>query len=69
VTLRGAGIALKRTARPDIIAKAARRVLETASYRAAARRLGEAIRRDAGSDALVYELEAIPASLLTAPDT
>ena len=59
VTLRGAGIALKRTARPDIIAEAARRVLETASYRAAARRLGEAIRRDARSDALVHELEAI----------
>jgi MGT family glycosyltransferase len=80
VTLRGAGIALKRTARPDIIADAARRVLETASYRAAARRLGEAIRRDAGSDALVHELEAIPrgheeqppvkrASSLTPPDT
>jgi MGT family glycosyltransferase len=67
VTLRGAGIALKRTARPDIIAEAARRVLETASYRAAARRLGEAIRRDAGSDALVHELEAISGGNETRP--
>jgi UDP:flavonoid glycosyltransferase YjiC (YdhE family) len=57
VTLRGAGIALKRTARSRAIAAAAHRVLQDSSYRAAARRLGEMIRRDAGSDALVRELE------------
>jgi hypothetical protein len=35
-----------------------RQVLENPSYRAAAPRLGEAIRRDAASDLLVCELEA-----------
>jgi MGT family glycosyltransferase len=60
VTARGAGVALKRTAGPGTIAKAMRRVLRDASYRAAARQLGEAIRRDASSDALLRQLEAIP---------
>lgn len=61
VTARGAGIALSRTARPRTIARALRRLLENNSYRAAARRLGEAIRRDANSDTLLRELENLPA--------
>jgi len=60
VTARGAGVALKRTAGPSTIAKAMRQVLQNASYRAAARQLGETVRRDASSDALLRELEAIP---------
>jgi MGT family glycosyltransferase len=60
VTMRGAGIALERTSRSRTIAAAARRVLQSPSYQAAAQRLGEAIRRDAASDALVRELEQIP---------
>jgi MGT family glycosyltransferase len=59
VTLRGAGIALKRTSRPAAIAAGVRRILENPSYRNAAKRLGEAIRRDAASDALVRALEQI----------
>ena len=59
VTMRGAGIALKRTSRPAAIAAAARDVLKGPSYRAAAQRLGEVIRRDARSDALIRELEQI----------
>jgi UDP:flavonoid glycosyltransferase YjiC (YdhE family) len=59
VTMRGAGIALKRTAPSRTIAAAARHVLQNASYRAAAQRLGEIIRRDAGTDTLVRELESI----------
>jgi MGT family glycosyltransferase len=59
VTMRGAGIALQRTSRPAAIAAAARRVLQNSSYRAAAQRLGEIIRRDAESDELVRELERI----------
>jgi MGT family glycosyltransferase len=60
VTARGAGISLKRSAEPSAIAQAVRRVLQNASYRAAAQQLGEAVRRDAASDALVRELEGIP---------
>jgi len=59
VTMRGAGIALKRTSHARTIAATARRVLQNASYRGAAKRLGEVIRRDAGSDTLVRELESI----------
>jgi MGT family glycosyltransferase len=60
VTLRGAGITLTRSASPRAIADAVRRVLQNGSYRASARRLGDTVRRDANSDALVHELEAIP---------
>jgi UDP:flavonoid glycosyltransferase YjiC (YdhE family) len=60
VTLRGAGITLTRTASPRAIADAVRRVLQNGSYRASARRLGDTVRRDANSDVLVHELEAIP---------
>jgi UDP:flavonoid glycosyltransferase YjiC (YdhE family) len=61
VTARGAGIALERTAHPDAIAAAVRRVLEDPSYRAAAQELGASVRQDAESGDLVRELENIPA--------
>jgi UDP:flavonoid glycosyltransferase YjiC (YdhE family) len=60
VTARGAGVSLKRSAQPAAIAAAVRRVLQNPSYRAAAQQLGEAVRQDAASDALVRELERIP---------
>lgn len=60
VTARGAGVILKRSARPAVIAEAVMRVLRNDSYRASARRLGEAVCRDARSDALIRELEEIP---------
>jgi MGT family glycosyltransferase len=63
VTSRGAAVALKRTARPGVIAGAVRRVLENGSYRAAARQLGAAVRRDASNDALIRELEEIPTDM------
>lgn len=58
VSARGAGVTLRRSARPDAIVAAVRQVLENPSYRAAAQRLGETIRRDAASDLLVREIEA-----------
>jgi UDP:flavonoid glycosyltransferase YjiC (YdhE family) len=67
VTARGAGVAVKRTATPAAIARAARRVLTDPSYQAAARRLGQAIRRDADSGALLRELESLPAANPAAP--
>jgi MGT family glycosyltransferase len=60
VTERGAGITLNRSAAPGAIARAVRHVLEDRAYRVAADRLGDVVRRDAGSDALVRELEEIP---------
>ena len=59
VTLRGAGVVLKRTSQPAAIAAAARRVLQDPTYRAAAQRFAGVILRDAASDALVSELERI----------
>ena len=60
VTARGAGVVLKRTARPAVIAEAVMRVLRNDSYRASARQLGECVCRDARSEALIRELEEIP---------
>ena len=70
VTARGAGIALKRTARPEAIAAAVTEVLQNPSFRASAQQLGEAVRRDAddarrempgcATGALLRELEDIP---------
>jgi MGT family glycosyltransferase len=60
VTARGAGVVLKKSARPAVIAEAVLRVLRNGSYHVAARRLGEAVCRDARSDVLIRELEAIP---------
>jgi MGT family glycosyltransferase len=59
VTARGAGVAVKRAAKPATIAAAVRRVLDEPSYRVNAARLGEAVRRDAGSDNLVRALEDV----------
>jgi hypothetical protein len=59
VTARGAGVALARTASPDAIGRAVQRVLQHDSYRAAARHLGEVIRRDAEGNTLIDELEAL----------
>jgi MGT family glycosyltransferase len=59
VTSRGAGIVLKRTARPGVIADAVRRVLQNGSFRVSAHQLGDRVRRDANSDALVRELEGV----------
>jgi MGT family glycosyltransferase len=60
VTARGAGIALKRTAKPAAIAKAVKQLLDDSSYAAQAAKLGEALRRDAESGTLVAELERLP---------
>ncbi len=57
ITSRGAGIALRRSAKPTKIATAVQRLLDTPGYGTAAEHLGGAIRRDAASDALVHELE------------
>jgi hypothetical protein len=43
-----------------VIADAVRRVLQNGSYRLSAQHLGDVVRRDANSDALVRELEDIP---------
>lgn len=52
-------VQLDRSAQPVALAAAIRDVLVTDSDRAAARSLGEAVRREANSDALIRELEAI----------
>jgi MGT family glycosyltransferase len=56
VIARGAGVKIKATVDPDTIAAAVRHVLDDPSYREAAARLGQAIRADAESDALITEL-------------
>lgn len=61
VTVRGAGIALKKTAAPKAIAAAVTTLLDTPRYRANAEQLGATIRKDADSDALLRELEGIAA--------
>ncbi|HEU4692021.1 MAG TPA: glycosyltransferase [Vicinamibacterales bacterium] len=58
VTARGAGLLLKSSASPRAIADAVARLMQNDSYRTAAQQLGAAIRRDAGTDLLVKELEA-----------
>src|SRR5262249_7663607 len=59
VTARGAGVVLARKASLSAISGAVRGVLQHDSYRGAARRLCEMIRRDAEQNTLVYELEAL----------
>ena len=59
VTSRGAGLVLNRSASPVALASAIREVLQDDRYREAARLLGENVRREASSDSLVRELEAI----------
>jgi MGT family glycosyltransferase len=60
LTAHGAGITLKRAAKPRAIAGAVQRVLRRDSYRIAAQQLGAVVRRDATTDLLVRELEAMP---------
>jgi MGT family glycosyltransferase len=60
VTTRGAGLAVKRTATPAVIAAAVQRLLDDPAFASGARQLGESIRRDAASGALVAELEGEP---------
>src|SRR5262249_15711980 len=62
VTAAGAGVALARTASRSAISRAVRRVLQHDSYRGAARRLGEVIRRDGKENTLMHELEALAAT-------
>jgi MGT family glycosyltransferase len=62
ITARDAGITLSRRAKPPKIAAAVQRLLATPAYRAAAEQLGSAIRRDAESDDVVRELEALDAT-------
>jgi MGT family glycosyltransferase len=59
VTSRGAGITLRRTATPGEIADAVRQVLQNGQYRTSTQQLGDAVRRDANSDAVICELEDI----------
>jgi UDP:flavonoid glycosyltransferase YjiC (YdhE family) len=60
VSARGGGVTIARTAGVARIRAAARCVLENRSYQRAARRLGDAIERDARCNRLVEELEDIP---------
>ena len=62
VVARGAGIRLKRTASEAAIAGAVRRLLDEPSYRAAAGRLGAAIRATAGPAVAVAAIEEVACS-------
>ena len=55
-------LTVKRSASSDAIARAVRRLLDDPSFRTGAARLGRSIRRDAAGDALVDELEDLPAA-------
>ena len=59
VTARGTGVAVSRRAPAGRIARAVATVRGSADHRAAAARLGQAIRRDAAGTALLDELEAV----------
>jgi UDP:flavonoid glycosyltransferase YjiC (YdhE family) len=60
VTVRGAGVKVKNTAKPEVIATAVRTVLDDPVYARAAAALGEAIRTDAASGRVVDALEDLP---------
>ena len=55
----GAGIRLGKTAKPDVIGAAVRRILDEPAFAAAAGRLAAAIAEDLASDRAVAELEAL----------
>jgi UDP:flavonoid glycosyltransferase YjiC (YdhE family) len=59
VAYHGAGLRLPKTASPQRIAAAVRRVMTEPEFREAARRLGELIRRDAAEQRAVTELEGL----------
>jgi len=65
VAARGAGVLVKRGASSAQVAAAVRRVLRDSAYRDGARRLGEAVRREAATDDLVRSLEELPRPLGT----
>jgi MGT family glycosyltransferase len=62
VTWAGAGLTVPRSASPRRIRAALVRLLEEPRFAEAARRLGEAVARDARSPAVVEELEALAAA-------
>jgi MGT family glycosyltransferase len=59
VSARGAGLSLRRTARPARITAALRRLMDDPRYVSAARTLGEHIRADAAAPTLVTEVERL----------
>lgn len=59
ITERGAGLQLAPTAPTEEIGAALRRLLEEPSFAASARRLGEAVAREARRSPIVEELEAV----------
>ena len=65
IVARHAGVKVSRTAKPSKIAAAICGVLEDPSFADNARVLGETIRRDAASGALVRELEDLPVTCPT----
>jgi MGT family glycosyltransferase len=62
VEAKGAGLRLPPTASEAEIAVAVNRLINEPHFRAAARRLGDAIRADINSSALVWEMEAVVAA-------
>lgn len=60
VASRGAGVTVGKNAAPTKIADAVQRVLANDGYQRAAMQLGEVMRRDAASGALLTELEDLP---------
>jgi MGT family glycosyltransferase len=59
VTARGAGVRVKPSTKPAVIAAALRGVLDDPAYRSAAERLGAALRADAHSGAAIDALERL----------
>ena len=59
VVVRGAGLKLKRSAKPERIAAAVGRLLAEPSFRSSAEELGAKLRADAASPAAVELLESI----------
>ena len=59
VVVRGAGLKLKRSAKPERIAAAVSRLLDEPSFRSSAEELGAKLRADAASPAAVERLESI----------
>jgi MGT family glycosyltransferase len=60
VSMRGAGVTVKRGASPEQIANAVQAVIDAPGYRQRAGALGTTIRRDAATSRVVDELEAHP---------
>ncbi|HVI88407.1 MAG TPA: glycosyltransferase [Dongiaceae bacterium] len=67
VTSRGAGLSMTPQSTADEIRSAIYRLLHEPAFARAAAELGDVIRRDANSNALVQEIEAVLASPATSP--